>query len=77
MKTYEVPFKAIVYITVTVEADTPEEALELAYDEGVDLECFCGNGGCEQLVGVYSTDILLSPDISEEDGEPIEVFTEP
>ena len=46
----EMPF--MVWVTGHVEADSEEEAYEKASNEFPKLGNFCGNGGCDKLVGV-------------------------
>jgi hypothetical protein len=76
MKTFEVYYKTEVYLTVTVEAKDKYEARDKA-DEIVpsELSCYCGNGSCDQLVGVDDERISLCPDggIYEGDDEPMEI----
>jgi len=79
MKTFEVYYKTEVYLTVTVEAENKYDARDKA-DEIIpsELTCYCGNGGCDQLVGVDDERISLDPSgyISEGDDEPMEVSDE-
>lgn len=49
---YDVHGTAKVVVTVTVEAETEEEAIEKATEEFGGLYGFVGNGGIDKLVGV-------------------------
>ena len=67
---YKVPFKTKVFITVTVEAENEDDAVEKAWDHvGGGLLRYIGNGGSDQLVGVYDPAVSLFPSEEvEEDG---------
>lgn len=51
MKKFRIPFKTTLWVNVEIEAETLEEAIELAEDEAY-VSNYCGNGGCDKLVGV-------------------------
>lgn len=52
---------ANVNVIIEVEADSEEEAFDEAYNQLADLECFCGNGGMDYLVGVDIENAHLEP----------------
>lgn len=41
-------------VSITVEADSQDEAFDKAYEEFGGLGSYCGNGGCDKLIGVSS-----------------------
>lgn len=53
---YAVYGKVVAWVCVELEAKDKEEAIEKAYEECSGLMNFAGNGGCDKLIGVYSTD---------------------
>lgn len=55
---YKVPFSVTCYVTVEVEAENKEEAINLADDE-VHLSGYCGNGGNDKLIGVYGKNLSV------------------
>jgi hypothetical protein len=57
MKKYSVPFTVTINGEMEIEANSREEAIELVESEC--LSNYCGNGGSNQLVGVYNPDISL------------------
>lgn len=64
-------------VEVTVEAENEEEAIEKAYDNIGSLDCYCGNGGTDKIVGVNDTDEVkasVCPDgeIEYEEAEALE-----
>lgn len=56
MKKYIVLGEVTAYISVELEAESKEEALEMAYEECSGLMNFVGNGGTDKLIGVCDTD---------------------
>jgi len=56
MAKYRIPFKGTIWVEVEVEADTKEEAIEMIEEEGIGVSGYCGNGGCDKLVGVVDLD---------------------
>lgn len=54
-----------VSVTMTVDADSKEEAIELAYQDFDGLSNYYGNGGTDQLVGVHNRYISLDAGYSE------------
>jgi hypothetical protein len=69
MATYRVFGKTSVTVSIVVEANTPEEAIECADEEFGGINGFCGNGGADKLIGVYGSNESI-----EEDGSEIEWF---
>jgi hypothetical protein len=59
MKTWKVYGTVPISVTVTVEAETAEEAIEAAYDEFDGLTQYAGNGGFGKLVGTSSPNVSL------------------
>lgn len=49
---YHVEGSCVVSLYIDVEADSREEALEIALDQRCDLDCYAGNGGMDKLIGV-------------------------
>lgn len=49
---YDVHGSATVVVTVTVEAENGEEAIEKAQEAFGGLHSYCGNGGVDKLIGV-------------------------
>ncbi|OLA44676.1 MAG: hypothetical protein BHW39_06600 [Firmicutes bacterium CAG:552_39_19] len=56
MKKYIVSGEVTAYISVELEAESKEEALEMAYEECSGPMDFVGNGGTDKLIGVCDTD---------------------
>jgi hypothetical protein len=61
MRTFTVEGTAEVGITIEVEANSEEEALEKAEEILPELTSYCGNGGTDQLVGIDCPEASLSP----------------
>lgn len=58
MKKYEVTVPFPVFVTVKVEAESRDDAIEEAISDA-QLTAFAGNGGTDKLVGVYSGSIEI------------------
>ena len=56
MKKYIVTGKVTAFISVEIEAENEEEAIEKAYEECSGPMNFIGNGGTDKLIGVCDTD---------------------
>lgn len=56
MKKYLVTGKVAAFISVELEAENEEEAIEKAYEECSGPTNFIGNGGYDKLIGVCNTD---------------------
>lgn len=54
-----------VSVQMTVEAETKEDAIELAHQEFPGLSNYAGNGGMDQLVGVHDSSVSLDADYAE------------
>ena len=65
MKKFYVNGSVEIGVTIEVEAETKEEAIEKAYEQMPYLQNFCGNGGTDQIVGVYDKSVSLCSDYSE------------
>lgn len=55
---------AQITVTMTVDADSLEEALDLAQEEFPGLSNYAGNGGTDKLVGVDDPRVSLDADSS-------------
>lgn len=55
MRKYKLTAKGIFYLEMELEANSKEEAIELAIEEGR-VSSYCGNGGCDKLIGVTDSD---------------------
>lgn len=62
MKKYIVEGTAVVIVRKEIWAISEDEALDKAYEQLSELNEYCGNGGCDRLVGV------------ENDGESVSVL---
>lgn len=58
MKDYIVNMTMPVYLTIRVEAETPEEAIDEAYELAY-IENYVGNGGTDKIVGTRSPNVSL------------------
>lgn len=58
---YSVHGTTTVSVTVEVEADDEESAIEAAYDEFSGLTSYAGNGGHNKLVGTSSRNVFIFP----------------
>lgn len=65
MKQFRVTVPFAVFVTIEVEAESKEDALEIGADEAY-ISAFCGNGGVDKLIGVYKGSIEASD-------EPLEI----
>ena len=64
-----------VAVTVTVEADNADDAIDKAYDECSGLSGYVGNGGSDKLVGTNNSSVSLDAGESEAyftDAEPLQ-----
>ena len=52
MKKWTVTGRAEVVVSITIEAETAEEAIELAGSEFDGIHAYAGNGGLDKLIGV-------------------------
>lgn len=59
---YRVFGTAIVNVSVIVEANDEEAAIEIACEELAELSSYCGNGGTDKLVGVRGENESVSSD---------------
>lgn len=67
---YNVYGSVKVWVTIEVEADDAEHAIEVAYDEFGGLSGYAGNGGLDKLVGTNDRNVSL--DVGDSDAD----FTE-
>ena len=58
MKKYRVNIPYAVFVTVDVEAENEEQAIDKAFEDGY-LTGFCGNGGTDKLVGVTGSNVSI------------------
>jgi len=61
MAKYKVTFKTSLYVDVIVEADSVDDAISLA-EQDVYVSGYCGNGGCDKLVGVSDSNMSVYAD---------------
>ena len=62
MKKYIVSGKTTAFISVKIEAESKEEAIEMAYEECSGPTSFVGNGGYDKLIGVDGDNVSISCD---------------
>lgn len=62
MKKYIVSGKVTAFISVEIEAESKEEAIEMAYEECSGPTSFVGNGGYDKLIGVDGDNVSISCD---------------
>ena len=72
MKKWNVYGSASIGVTMSVEAETKEEAMQKAYEEFPGLTNFAGNGGTDRLVGVYDGECSLDAGYAEPEFESAE-----
>ena len=65
MKKWNVYGNVSIGVTMNVEAETKEEAMEKACEMFPGLTGFVGNGGIDKLVGVYDDDCSLDAGYAE------------
>lgn len=58
---YTVTMPIICNVYIEVEAESEEEAIELAHEE-YGVSNFCGNGGSDKLIGVYESNHSIDVD---------------
>lgn len=51
MAKYRIPFQGTIWINLEIESESKEEAIKIA-EEKAHVNSYCGNGGCDKLVGV-------------------------
>lgn len=51
-----------VTVVVEAEADSEDEAYEIALDQRTNLDSYCGNGGTDKLIGVCGDDESVAAD---------------
>jgi hypothetical protein len=73
MAKYRVHGNVSIGVSMLVEADTESEALDKAHMDFPGLTNFCGNGGSDQLVGVYDSDISLDAGWGEAEFTEVEI----
>lgn len=49
----------VVRVTIIVEADSEEEAIDKAYEEYCGLQGYVGNGGSNKLIGTSQSEVSL------------------
>ena len=74
MYKYRVMGTTVVTVYKEVWANNEEEALNKAYDELYSLKEYCGNGGCDKLIGVdgYDESVAADDNIKYDDAEILE-----
>lgn len=76
MKKYIVSGKVTAFISVEVEAENEEQAIEMAYEECSGPSSYVGNGGYDKLIGVYGSNVSINCDNEVEYTEVEEVKKE-
>lgn len=61
MKKFRVTAAIPVFVSIEVEAENEEDAIEAAHEEGFSLTSFVGNGGSDKLVGVRGSNRSVEP----------------
>jgi hypothetical protein len=56
MKQYKVTGSTYCIVTVIVEAENEDDAIEIADEKFSGITSFCGNGGVDKLIGVSGDD---------------------
>ena len=76
MKKFRVMGTTVVTVYKEVWANDKDEAMEKAENQLSSLTAYCGNGGCDKLVGVDDSDESVSADefIEWDDVEMLEDF---
>lgn len=59
---YDVHGTMTVVVTITVEAESGEEAIEKANEEFGGVNSYAGNGGCDKLIGVRGSNESIEAD---------------
>ena len=59
MAKYRVYGTVRIGVSINVEADSDADALDIAHESFIGLTNYAGNGGTDQLVGVYDRDVSL------------------
>lgn len=74
MKLYRVCGTTVVTVCKEVWANSEDEAIDRAEDELYSLTEYCGNGGCDKLIGVENADESVYADgmIEWDDAEELE-----
>ena len=65
MKTWKVYGSVPVNVTVTVDAETADDAIDKAYEEFGGLTNYAGNGGMDKIVGTSERNVSLDASYSE------------
>lgn len=61
MKKFRVTAAIPVFVSIEVEAENEEDAIEAAHEGGFYLTSFIGNGGSDKLVGVCGNNMSVEP----------------
>ena len=62
MKKWVVTGNVEVTVSITVEAETEDEAMEIAEENFGGVNSYCGNGGTDKLIGVNGDNESISCD---------------
>lgn len=52
---------ATIYVSIVVEAENENDAIDVAYDEFGGIRGYAGNGGRDKLVGVAESNVSIEP----------------
>ncbi|MGD9697533.1 hypothetical protein [Acinetobacter sp.] len=55
---YKVTIPFAVFVSVEVDAETPKEAEDIAFEDAY-ITGYCGNGGTDKLVGVSGSNVSI------------------
>jgi len=72
LKTFEVLYTGSFTITIEVEAESEEEAIELTREDAY-VAAYCGNDGYDKLIGVDGEHISIEPHEAVKHYETIEI----
>lgn len=65
MKSWNVYGSVPIGVTMRVEAETKEEAIEKAHEQFPGMTNYAGNGGVDRLVGVHDGDCSIDAEYGE------------
>jgi len=75
MKKYIVTVPYAVFVTLEIEAETEQAAIDLGIQESL-ISGYCGNGGTDKLIGVSGLNISIQAGDEPLEVEPFSITTE-
>lgn len=60
MKKYYIELSGSFTVRTYIDAEDEEEAKALALGQ-IEINSYCGNGGCDKLIGVSEEDVSIEP----------------